>query len=139
MYTNMDICVHGILFSPEDIFIDLREREKHQYEKNSNQLPPIRALTGDWTHNLLVYGQHSNHLSYTTRAKINFCEVLDFGKNLLYQLVYVIIVACSEICTEDFSLYLVLFPKSPWKARRYLHVCEAAQVILRTTVLEDRP
>lgn len=46
----------SVLFksSPEDMIIDLREREK-DVERSINRFPPLRSPTRDQTHNPLVY------------------------------------------------------------------------------------
>ena len=41
------------------VFIDFKERVGrggNSNVRNIGQLPPIRTLPGNWTHNLLVYG-----------------------------------------------------------------------------------
>ena len=63
------------IYSPEDLFIDLRntgkgerERGREREERNIDQLPPVYTLIGDQTCNLLVHGQCSNQLSHPARA-----------------------------------------------------------------------
>ena len=51
-----------------------RERETSVWERNINQLPPIWALTRDWTHNLGMYPDQGSNLQtfwYTDNAPNN--------------------------------------------------------------------